>query len=127
MRFRLRTLLIALAVLPPILAVVGVALFDLKQEPPSVVGRVTFRGMPADAVAVVFSPPDAPARSYAAKTDAAGMFRVTADSKGRPLRAGSYRVSISGQALPARYQNPTTSGLAVEVSGPETTLDFELQ
>ena len=126
MRFRLRTLLILLAILPPVLAAIGVASFGLKREPPSVAGKVTYRGMPAAAVTVTFDPIATSEPRYTATTDAAGSYRLSADKEGRQLRTGAYRATFTAPALPAKYQNPNASPMTVNISGPEDQIGFEL-
>jgi hypothetical protein len=125
MRYRLRTLLIVLALGPPVLA--GIWLFAWRQESSSVRGRVTLRGMPAASVTLTFVPPSGKGASYAAQTDAAGCYRVIGDSRGRAVKPGSYRVSFTATSLPAQYQSPATSPIVVTVSGPENQIDFDLQ
>jgi hypothetical protein len=128
MRFRLRTLLIALAVLPPLLAAAGISWFGLRQEPPEVSGRVTYLGQPANAVDVVFELQEkSPPRRFAARTDVAGHFQLALDQAGRPLRPGRYTVTLSAPALPARYQTASSSGLTVLVSKGDGQFDFDLQ
>jgi hypothetical protein len=126
MRFRLRTLLILLAILPPILAAVGVGFFGLKQKPPSVVGTVTYRGMPAAGVTVTFAPIATSEPRYTATTDAAGRYRLSDGKGGPPLQTGTYQATFTSPALPARYQSPNVSGITVDISGPKNQIDIDL-
>ena len=124
MRFRLRTLLILLAVLPPLLAVIGVTVFGLKQEPPSVFGRVTYRGKPVELGTVEFAAQFGDGSSYAVKTDAEGCYRLDSTAAGRPLRPGSYRVTIDWTANGSPSKLQLVADLRPES---ESQINFDLQ
>lgn len=125
-RYRLRTLLLLLAILPPILAAVGVGYFGLKQEPPSVVGTVTYRGMPAAGVTVTFEPIATSKPRYTTTTDATGRYRLSDGKSGPPVQTGTYQATFTAPALPAKYQSPNSSSITVDISGPNNQIDVDL-
>jgi len=94
MRFRLRTLLIFLAIAPPIVAPVAIAVLGLSPEPITISGRVADRGMPAALTAVEFVAESDSRQRYVAHTDEQGRFALPGPGE-RPLQAGRYRVIIS--------------------------------
>jgi hypothetical protein len=123
-RYRLRTLLIVLALGPPVLA--GICNWWAGREP-SVEGVVTYRGMPAAAVSVTFVPMSGNGRNYVTTTDATGCFQVAGGQMGRAVRPGNYRVSFKAASLPAKYQNPAGFSIVVTVSGPQNQFNFDLR
>ena len=140
MRYRLRTLLIVLAVLPPLLAVIGIAVFDLKREPLSVSGVVTYRGRPLQAGGVYFvpiAPGDGPVLQ--AVTDLDGRYRLDSKKQGLEIAPGDYHVIFYASAvkrgligyhpttLPAQYGDAATSEITVRLSEPNSQFDFDLK
>ena len=124
MRFRLRTLLVFLALAPPILAAIGIAVFGLKREPPTAVGIVTYRGMPVAQGTISLVPQADDRRIYASKTDEQGRFRVNRDAAGRPLQAGRYKVTIEAPVYGSRLKRQFTTDLRRE---PKNEFHFEMQ
>ena len=110
-------------------------------------GTVTYQGQPVEH-AILFLVPDNPKSAKAApnanaETDSNGHFVVSTYSVGDGAVPGNYLVGISKpvpdpatandpvpgtlNALPERYQNPTTSGLKVTVdAGKKNDVKFEL-
>lgn len=124
MRYRLRTLLILLALAPPILAAMGIAVFRLKEKPPTAMGTVTYRGMPVAQGTINFVPQADGRRSYAAKTDEQGRFHVSRDASGRPLQPGRYYITLEVPVNGSRLQ----SHLITDVQpASENEIHFELQ
>jgi hypothetical protein len=124
MRYRLRTLLILLALAPPILAAIGIAVFGLKREPPTAMGTVTYRGMPVAQGTVSFVPQADDRLRYAAKTDEQGRFRVNRDAAGRPLQPGRYSVTIEVPVNGSRLKSRLMTDLQPDS---ENEIHFELQ
>jgi hypothetical protein len=124
MRYRLRTLLILLAVLPPVLAVIGISVFRLRQPPPSASGTVTVRGMPLTNGTVEFVPESDDRRTYAAKTDAQGRYRLNGSQTSPPLKPGRYRVTIAAPGAPQQLRSQLVTELLSET---ENVIDFDLQ
>ena len=124
MRYRLRTLLILLALAPPILAAIGIAVFGLKREPPTAHGTVTYRGMPVAQGTIKFVSQADDRLSYAAKTDEQGRFRVSRDEAGRPIQPGRYNVTIE---LPANGSRLKSQLMTYLQPASENELHIELQ
>ena len=113
---------------------------DARPRPVPVVGYVLVDGEPLEGTRVVFSPED---HQYAAagKTDAEGRFQLQTFAANDGAVPGNYKVIASNfivienpngsvtetHYLPAKYRDPTTSGLTavVEDHGPNE-LTFEL-
>jgi hemoglobin len=91
----------------------------------SVEGKVTYKGRPLTEGKIEFVPPDGKRLSAPVQPD--GTYRL---EKG--AAPGKYRVVIQTQAgkdavrIPARYADPATSGLIVEVRPGRNNLDIEL-
>ena len=119
--------------------------YRVKTVPAS--GTVTYQGQPV-AKAILFIVPENPkstteAPNANATTDAQGRFIVSTYATGDGAVPGNYLVGISKSipdpatandpvpgtlnALPERYQNPTTSGLKMTVdAGKKNDVKFEL-
>jgi len=124
MRYRLRTLLILLAILPPVLAVIGNSVFRLRQRPPSAMGTVTYRGMPVADGIVEFVPESDDRQRYAAKTDDQGRYRLNGAQTSPPLRPGRYRVTIAFPGQARQLKSQLMTDLQPES---ENEIHFELQ
>jgi hypothetical protein len=123
MRFRLRTLLIVLALAPPVLAIVAIALLGLRQTPPSATGTVTFRGKPvADGIIEFVSESDR--RRYTTKTDDQGRYHGDGSQIRPPLQPGRYRVNILIPGKGAQLESQLVTDLQPES---EIEIHFELQ
>jgi outer membrane biosynthesis protein TonB len=83
-------------------------------------GTVTFKGKPLAAGMVVLAAADGTAYSAVTATD--GTYRL-AD----PIPPGSYRVAVRSVGVPAKYGDPATSGLTVELKKGNNTADLALQ
>ena len=124
MRYRLRTLLILLAIVPPMLAAIGISVFHLRQQPPSVAGKVTVRGMPLANGVVEFVPESDDRQRYAARTDEQGRYRLDGGQTSPPLKPGRYRVTI---AAPGTAQQPKSQLITDLHPESENEIDFELR
>jgi hypothetical protein len=124
MRFRLRTLLILLAILPPVLAAIGISVFHLRQKPPTASGTVTLRGIPLTNGTVEFVAESDDRRTYAAKTDAQGRYRLNGSQTSPPLKPGRYRVTI---AVPGKPQQLKTELITDLHPNAENEIHFDLQ
>jgi hypothetical protein len=115
-----------------------------KPKPDTIVrGQVLYRGEPVSGGLVVFAPD--PERGSAgplvtAQLQPDGSFTLTA-ADGKPLPPGWYRIAVAAKAgtvapptaerpypgLPAKFRNPSLSGLAGEVkSGQDNVFCFDL-
>jgi hypothetical protein len=95
MRFRLRTLLILLAVAPPVLAILLVSFLGLRQKPLSAAGIVTYRGQPVANGTVEFVSISKAQHRFVAKTDDQGRYNLDGARTSPPLKPGTYRISIA--------------------------------
>jgi len=103
----------------------------------AVKGQVLFEGQPAAGAAVSLRPvttDDHPWTKPSGEVDDKGNFTITSYRKGDGAPAGKYKVAIvwlppgfagpleAGNKLPARYADPETSGIMIEVLAKDTTL-----
>jgi hypothetical protein len=106
-------------------------------------GQILYRGEPVSGGLVVFAPDsergsDGPVIAASLQPD--GSFTLTA-ADGKPLAAGWYRIAVAPKAgtvdlptsqhpypgLPAKYRNPSLSGLAGEIKpGADNVFCFDL-
>jgi hypothetical protein len=91
MRYRLRTLLIVVAVGPVVLAAL-LSRFWPAREPSSVAGRVTYLGRPLSYALVKFEHDATPGRFHVAIADREGRFRV--ETSEGPLNSGRHFVRV---------------------------------
>ena len=124
MRYRLRTLLILLAILPPLLAAIGISVFRLRQRPPSAMGTVTYRGMPVADGIVEFVPESDDRQRFATTTDDQGRYRLNGSQTTPPLKPGRYRVTIAFPGQPRQLKSQLMTDLQPES---ENEIHFELQ
>ncbi len=125
--------------MPRTAAVLGVAVLALagcgrgEDPPPSVTGRVLYRGAPLAGGTIVFEPDpgrggDGPMVFGEVGPD--GRYALRAGTGGG-VGAGWHRVTFAaahGTALPPRYSDPTRSGQVCEVkAGRENEIDFDLK
>jgi hypothetical protein len=115
-----------------------------KAKPDTVVrGQILYRGEPVSGGLVVFAPDsergsDGPLVTVHLQPD--GSFTLTS-ADGKPVSPGWYRIAVAPKAgtvelptaqrpypgLPARYRNPSLSGLAGEVKpGQDNVFCFDL-
>jgi hypothetical protein len=104
----------------------AVALFLLVLEPAprkfegaSVTGRVTYEGRPVSGMMICFSSADKPHASYDMLAPD-GSFQLQTNRPGDGAAPGNYRVHFhtphGGSSLPAKYSNPDTTELVVEIA-----------
>jgi hypothetical protein len=113
-------------------------------RPHPVSGQVSLQGKGLAGAVVVFHPAGAQAvRPLLAVTDEAGLFRLTTSKPGDGAPVGKYAVTVvwrelkrdgdevlrnGRNLLPARYENPETSGLSATVhEGPNKLPAFEVR
>ncbi|HEX5106369.1 MAG TPA: hypothetical protein VFV87_21265 [Pirellulaceae bacterium] len=138
MRYRLHTLLIVLAVGPPVLAAIGIAVFSLRPTSPAVFGQVTFRGRPAQLVQMTFLRA-AGDGAYSTVTDLEGNYRLKDDSSGRPIRPGAHFVLFYANrsarsalanypaSLPGEYGNAKNPQVTAAFLPGACRVDFDLK
>src|SRR5262245_31782462 len=124
MRFRLRTLLIVLAIAPPLVALIGISVFHLREKPPSAGGTVIYRGKPLAAGTIEFAPESDDGRRFVAKIDDEGRYHLNGSQTTPPLKPGRYRVTIT---LPGSSQQPKSQLVTELQPNSENEIHFELQ
>src|SRR5688572_1710272 len=125
MRYRLRTLLIVLAVGPAVLAALLSRLW-LAPEPPSVTGQVTYLGQPLSYAMVKFEH-GATRRSHIAIASREGSFRVVTTDE--PLTPGRHVIRVYRLANPHSYRlatDPTDPTFTTVVRSGANKIDIEL-
>lgn len=124
MRFRLRTLLIVLAVAPPLLALIGISVFHLRQTPPSAGGTVIYRGKPVADGTIEFVPESDASHRFVAKTDDEGRYHLNGSETKPRMKPGRYRVTIT---FPGTGQPPTSQLVTDLQPDSKNEIHFELQ
>ena len=102
-------------------------------------GKVLYNGQPAEGATVVLHPADASAPKPSGTVDADGSFTLRTHPHGEGAPAGDYAVVVTWYPpnsrglenpkpkLPARYSDPTQSGLKATVkTGPTELEPFQL-
>ncbi len=107
-------------------------------------GRITFDGADPPAAGTLYFTIDAPAEGFPrrptlAKFDERGHFRVTTWDRGDGLMPGRYKITVEcweippelggaeGKShVPKKYQDPTTTDLAVELAPGDRSKTLEL-
>jgi hypothetical protein len=115
-----------------------------KPDDTVVRGQILYRGEPVSGGLIVFAPnpdrgSDGPVVTATLNDD--GSFTLTT-TDGKPVPAGWYRISVAPKAgsvdmptaerpypgLPAKYRNPTLSGLEHEIkAGTDNVICFDLE
>ena len=116
-----------------------------SKAPETVVrGQILYRGEPVSGGLIVFAPnadrgSDGPVATATLNAD--GSFTLTG-ADGQPVPAGWYRIAVAPKAgsveaptagrpypgMPAKYRNPSLSGLNVEVkAGADNVICFDLE
>ncbi len=93
-----------------------------------VTGRVNLEGHPLGHVMICFDSGDHAAQGW---LGADGSFSLHSHGRGEGVAPGKYRVHIfpnpGGWSLPAKYRDPGTSGLDVEVAPDWNDYSFDLR
>jgi len=124
MRYRLRTLLILLAIAPPLLGLIGVSVFHLRQKPPSAGGTVIYRGQPLADGTIEFVPDSDARHRFVTKTDDEGRYHLNGSQTTPPLTPGRYRVTIT---LPGSGRQPKSQLVTDLQPNSANEIYFELQ
>ena len=108
-----------------------------------VTGKVTYQGKPVPKGTVSFVPTAPGGRNATGQIVESGEYRLQTENPGDGALTGDYNVSISARdnavldyipkkpippkyLAPAKYENPTTSGLKATVKSGSNTVDFDL-
>jgi len=107
-------------------------------------GRLTFQSKPVPKGLVSFVPATPEGRIATGQVDADGNYRLQTENPGDGALSGDYNVTISARddvildyipkkpvppkyLVPAKYENPKTSGLKATVKPGASPIDFDLK
>ncbi|MCR4415884.1 MAG: carboxypeptidase-like regulatory domain-containing protein [Thermoguttaceae bacterium] len=132
-----------LATTAAMLALASLAVCGCGRETGNVSGRVTFQGKPVTDARIMFSDPEY-GTYFTAPLDANGRFEMRS-AEGPGLWVGPYKVTIlpkiedppigpapppkprPGPNIPAKYRDPKTTPLSVEVQEKNEPFNFDLE
>jgi hypothetical protein len=145
---------VALTVLAFAMTVCGCGADDGFDRRYTVSGQVTYNGQPLKKGKIYFIPEDATKRQGTGEIEDGAILKVTTVDPGDGLFAGKYKVMVSAlddvavpsfktgvidqvvlakaeakakSLIPKKYSNAIESGLTVEISSSNRTLNFELK
>ncbi len=109
-----------------------------------VAGKVSFQGKPVPKGMVSFIPATPGGRNATGQIDESGNYRLQTENPGDGALIGDYTVAIAARddvvldyipkkpippkyLVPAKYENPKTSGLKATVQSGSNPIDFDLK